>query len=417
MDLQFTDKLKRVNLLTAEVPTVDFRSALHGVVRRWWVVLSCVLIALALSFIQVSGVTSSADSPRYVFRKIFEPVIETDDLGVVQVEPSAIVPVPSFDNQLSILRSPEKLQEIQKRTGLSTSVEVTRSEPKFTIVNTIDQLNNNVSFLATGTPSYTYDCVARSADECEPMIREFVAETQRLRKESVLAGLEGAIKLLDGLIQQEGSGIQSDLVEVQRAQAARLVDLNVKRNALMMARDQVSGRMVLVTENSWPADTNTSSNSASTYGFAASVGLIVGLLVALQLASTDKRIRYAWQITRLRIDLRVLGSPYPRSDEPQKVSLAAALGSREHTSDQISIVFASDPSLVEFAQQILKLRNDSPGVVISAINSASLTALTSSNNRIIVLAKAGVTNRRELVESVGLLRSGGAQLLGVALID
>ena len=411
------DNLKEVNYLTTEISSVDLRAAVHGVRHRWWVVASCVVIALIFGYGQQSGFSSSQREQLTAFKKVYEPVIETDELGIVKVEPSSIVPVPSFDNQLEILRSPETLQRIQKQTGLTTGVEITRSEPKFTIVNTIDQLNNNVSFLATGTPSYTFQCIGKSADECEPMISAFVAETEQMRKESILAGLEGGISLLDGLIDQESASAQATTSEERSAHAAQVVDLTVKRSALMTARGQITGKMMLISEDSWGFGAQPSDSAASNYAFAASVGLIIGLLLALQLAAMDKRVRFAWQIHRINPKLAVLGSPFPRSDESQRVSLASAFRAGRDVGRSTALLVATDPSLAPFAQQILDLNPDMTGSVLSSIDESSLPELARATNSIIVLAKAGVTTRRGLTETLGLVSSGGAQLLGVALID
>jgi hypothetical protein len=411
------DNLKVVNSLTTEISSIDLRSALYGVGRRWWVVASCIVIALILGYGQESGFSSSQNDEFTAFQKVYEPVIETDELGIVKVEPSSIVPVPSFDNQLEILRSPETLQRIQEQTGLDTVVEITRSEPKFTIVNTIDQLNNNVSFLATGTPSYTFRCIGTSADVCEPMITAFVAETEKLRKESILVGLDSGIALLDGLIEQESANLATASSEERSAHTAQVVDLTVKRNALTTARDQITGKMLLISEDSWGFGGQSSDGAASTYGFAASVGLIIGLLIALQLAAIDRRVRYAWQIQRLGGELRVLGSPFPRSDEAQRVALASALRAGRDHGRTSALIVTTDPSLTPFAQQVLSMNPDMSGSVISAIDQGSLLELAHNTNGVIVLAKAGVTTRRGLAETLGLVTSGGAHLLGVALID
>lgn len=406
-----------MNSLSTEIPFIDLKSSLYGVGRRWWIVASSVILALLLAYGQEAGFTSSDSAELTAFQKVYEPVIETDELGIVKVEPSAIVPVPSFDNQLEILRSEETLTRIQSEVGLNTSVEITRTDPKFSIVNTIDQLNNNVAFLATGTPSYTFRCIGATADDCDPMIDAFVAETEKLRKESILAGLEGGIALLDSLIAQERDGNQGAPLAEQAAHTAQVVELTVKQNALIAARNQVTGKLLLINEDSWGFGTQSSDGAASTYGFAGSVGLIIGLLLALQLAALDKRVRYAWQIQRLSDTVDVVGSPFPRSDEAQQVAIASALRSGAEHGRTTSLLIATDPSLAPFANQILALNNDLQGSVLTSIDRQSLSELSQSTRCIVILARAGVTTRRELSETMGLVTSGGAELRGVALID
>lgn len=402
-----------------EVSSVDLRAALSGVVRRWWVVLVCVIVALALGFVQESGIGSDNAKVFVGVKKVYEPVIETDELGVVQVEPSSIVPVPSFDNQLEILQSDETLARLREQTGLNTGVEVTRSEPKFTIVNTVDQLNNTVSFLATGTPSYTYLCYGATRDDCDPMIDAYVAETISMRKESILAGLAGGISLLDGLIESTATAASDATIspEERAAQAAKVVDLRTKRNAMTTAREQITGKMILVSEDSWIQDLKSSSGPVSAYVFAASVGLIVGLLLALQLAALDKRIRHARQIHRLASEVRVLGSPFPRSDTAQATSIAAHILAATDDGRRSAVIVAPDSESTSFAHEILKIAPRANGVVMSGVNEGALEVLASNSRVIVVLASAGVTTKRELAETLGLVSTGQNQVLGVALID
>lgn len=401
-----------------EVSSVDLRAALSGVVRRWWVVLVCVIVALALGFVQESGIGSDDAKVFVGVKKVYEPVIETDELGVVQVEPSSIVPVPSFDNQLEILQSDETLARLREQTGLNTGVEVTRSEPKFTIVNTVDQLNNTVSFLATGTPSYTYLCYGATRDDCDPMIDAYVAETISMRKESILAGLAGGISLLDGLIESTTTAASTAISPEERAaRAAKVVDLTTKRDAMATARGQITGKMILVSEDSWIKGDESTSSPISNYLFAASVGLIVGLLLALQLAALDKRIRHARQIHRLASEVRVLGSPFPRSDTAQATSIAAHILAATDDGRRSAVIVAPDSESTSFAHEVLKIAPRANGVVVSGVNEGALEVLASNSRVIVVLARAGVTTKRELAETLGLVSTGQNQVLGVALID
>lgn len=401
-----------------EVSSVDLRAALSGVVRRWWVVLVCVIVAIALGFVQESGIGSDDAKVFVGVKKVYEPVIETDELGVVQVEPSSIVPVPSFDNQLEILQSDETLARLREQTGLNTGVEVTRSEPKFTIVNTVDQLNNTVSFLATGTPSYTYLCYGATRDDCDPMIDAYVAETISMRKESILAGLAGGISLLDGLIESTTTAASTAISPEERAaRAAKVVDLTTKRDAMATARGQITGKMILVSEDSWIKGDESTSSPISNYLFAASVGLIVGLLLALQLAALDKRIRHARQIHRLASEVRVLGSPFPRSDTAQATSIAAHILAATDDGRRSAMIVAPDSESTSFAHEVLKIAPRANGVVLSGVNEGALEVLASNSRVIVVLARAGVTTKRELAETLGLVSTGQNQVLGVALVD
>ena len=147
--------LNAVSLLNSEIPSVDLRAAVDGIARRWWIVVLSILIAIGVVFAQDSGLRTEPAGSVNVERT-YEALVETDALDIVKVDPAAIVPVPSFDNQLAILRTQGTLDELRQTASSDALIEITRSEPKFTIVETIDDLNNKVSFLSTGTPAYTY---------------------------------------------------------------------------------------------------------------------------------------------------------------------------------------------------------------------------------------------------------------------
>jgi len=413
------DNLNCVGVVNGEISSVDLRTAVTGIRRLWWVVLGCVIVALGVGFVQESEILSDGPRTYTAVERVYEPVIEVDELGIVGIEPSAIVPVPSFDNQLELLRSDETLDKMRNVTGLSTVVEITRSEPKFTIVNTIDQLNNHVSFLSTGTPSYTYLCYGDTTADCDPMIDALVTETIRLRKESVLAGLTGGLSLLDGLIgsTEETLASSSLSTEERTAQSAHLVELRSKQSALTNAQANITGEMLLISQNTWTHGGTTSSGAASKYAFVGSVGLIIGLLLALQLAAIDRRIRFAWQLERLGNDVKVLGSPYPRSDDSQATSLATALRHAVSAGADKCIIVASDPSTKSFADKILGLVPDVDGVIVRAIESSELARLSSGKNAVLLLALAGTTTRREVLETIGLATTGANHLLGVALVE
>ena len=179
-----------MSFLNTEIPSVDLRSALDGIVRRWWVVLLSVVIAMGIVFAQDSGLRTEP-AGNVIVERTYEAVVETDALDIVKIDPSSIVPVPSFDNQVAILTSSETLDQLREQTDSDAEVSVTRSEPKFTIVETIDDLNNRVSFLSTGTPAYTFRCIGKAEDSCNDLIDAYVSKTVELRKESVLGGLRG----------------------------------------------------------------------------------------------------------------------------------------------------------------------------------------------------------------------------------
>ena len=408
-----------VSYLNADIPSVDLRSALDGVARRWWVVVACVVVAIGVVFAQGSGLQSEPDG-NVVVERVYEAAVEIDELSIVRIDPSAITPVPSFDNQLGILRSDATLEELRGIANSQDAVEVTRTEPKFTIVETIDDLNNRVSFLSTGTPAYTFRCIGAAMDSCSRLIDAFASKTTQLRKESVLGGLEGGLSLTSTLIEDAQERLEGGSLDAERrsAQLTELASLVTKRDALQLAASRVTGELTLVSEGSWVEGKTTDSVTASTYGFGFGVGLVLGVLLALQLAAMDKRVRHAWQVRRVDQNLNVIGSPFARHDQGQVTAIAAALQSAQRDGARSALVVAEHPSLVDFARTMVA---EVPGLattIVESTNTPTVDQLSSSSSQVaLVLVKAGHTTRRALAESIGIVTAGGSRLLGVALID
>ena len=103
-----------MSFLNTEIPSVDLRSALDGIVRRWWVVLLSVVIAMGIVFAQDSGLRTEP-AGNAIVERTYEAVVETDALNIVKIDPSSIVPVPSFDNQVAILTSSETLDQLRQQ--------------------------------------------------------------------------------------------------------------------------------------------------------------------------------------------------------------------------------------------------------------------------------------------------------------
>lgn len=408
-----------VSFLNADIPSVDLRSALDGVARRWWVVAVSVIVAIGLVFTQDSGLRSEPNG-NVIVERTYEASVEVDELAIAKIDPAAITPVPSFDNQLAILRSDATSDELRGIADSEDAVVVTRTEPKFTIVETIDDLNNKVSFLSTGTPAYTFRCIGTVAESCSRLIDAYANKTIQLRKESVLGGLDGGLALTSALIGDAQERLSSATLDAAQrsAQHAELAALVTKRDALQFAASKVTGDLMLVSEDSWVEGKTTASVSTSTYGFGFGVGLVLGILLALQLAAMDKTIRHAWHVRRVDEQLNVIGSPFARHDQGQVTAVASALHHAERGGAKSAVIVAEHPSLTEFARNA---RAAVPGLattIIESTNAATVDQLTGSPSQVaLVLVKVGHTTRRSLAESIGIVTAGGSRLLGVALID
>ena len=405
--------------MNSDIPSVDLRSALDGIGRRWWLVVLSVAVAIGIVFAQDSGLTSSPEE-KIVVDRSYEAVVETDELGIVKVDPSAIVPVPSFDNQLALLESEEVLAELRESTGVDASLDVSRSEPKFTITDSLDELNNRVTFLSSGTPTYFFHCVGDSEEDCNTILDAYVKMAVERRKESVLGGLNSGLELTNSLIAAGEERLASgNLDDAERtAQRNELAALTTKRDALQTAVSGVSGELILVTNESFVQGRSAASVTSSTYGFGFGVGLIIGLLFALQLAALDKTIRYPWQVHRVSASVPLLGSPVARADDAQSTALAAAFEHAKSQGATSAMIHTLDPSLTNFANGVIAKVPQVNAVVSGSSDGLTVDRVAGGNTRsLIVLVKAGRTTRSELSEALGLLTAGGNRLLGVALIS
>jgi hypothetical protein len=408
-----------VNFIDVEIPSIELRSALDGVARRWWVVASCMLIAVVLVFVQQSGPGSRGEGTSLVLERRYEAVIETDELNVVKIDPSAIVPVPSFDNQLSIISADETSEKLRRQTQTDAVVEVTRSEPKFTLTDSLDEGNNRISFLSTGTPSYAFRCIGKDVDSCTRLIDAYVSMTIELRRESVLGGLEGGLTLLASLIEAAEERIALPaLSEAQRtAEITELASLLTKRDALELIGSKITGKLILIDEGSLSAPAVPRSEMVSSYVFGLAVGLVIGILLALQLAVMDKRVRHGWQVRSVGRGASLIGSPVASDSSSQAIALASSLSQAHRSGAETTLLIELGPELRSFSEQILNNVDQTRVVVIDDVNAITADQLIGNETRsVLILAKAGRTTRGQLAESIGLVTAGRRGLIGIALI-
>lgn len=405
--------------LESEIPSIDLRSAINGAVRRWWIIALAVTSALGIVGLQDLGLGSTTLPTITVVERRYEPLNEIDELGLARIEPSMIIPTPSFENQLAILTSPEMLVRLRRISNSSANMEVTRSEPKFTIIDSVDNANNRVSFLSTGTPIFNFKCFGSDENECIRLTDAYVDEAIKLRKESVLGGLNGAASLTQQLIdltKQKQADPMSP--ETLSAQASEIAILETKRLALSQAISAVTGGFIPISDGTYQIGGQVSTVSTSTYGFAATVGLIIGLLLALQLSYMDSTIRYAWQIWRIDRGIRILGSPRPRADAVQVTAVAAAIEHAALNGAKSVQIWASSTKLHEFASEVLRLVPQVSSDILTSIESASVQQLANQGNKtLVVLVEIAKMKRLELIEVIGIAKSGGVPMLGVALIS
>ena len=405
--------------LKTELPSVDLRTTLDGVARRWWIVVGSIAVTTFLVFAQDSGLRSEPQG-KLIIERSFEATFETDELDLVKIDPSAINPVPSFDNQILLLNSIETANKLRTKTNSQSTVSVTRSEPKFTLVEALDDQNNRVSFISTGTPMYSFRCEGSKKPDCLKLIREYVRLTIELRRESLLGGLDRGVKLISNLISlaknrlANPGSLSFDELQPQRQELASLV---TKLDALKKAQEDVSGDLIFISEATSVEGKSIASVTPKTYGFGFGLGLAIGLFISLQLASMEKTIRHHRQVWRVNENVPILGSSHGDISSKQKIALAASLQNAQSIGTSSALVVTHDSELNSFAHDFLSLVPSISASVVTSATELSVDQLAGGHSRgVIILVRIGQTTRQQLTETLDLVMSGGNRILGVALV-
>ena len=402
--------------------TFDLRGVLDTLRLRWWIVLLSIIVAVFAVFIQETNSKAPTDGYLVTVYKTYEAKIETSALQIAQVDPSAVVPFPSFESQLGVLQSGDTATELLARAGVDAVVAVTRSEPKFTMVDTLDEANNRVTFLSRGTTSYTYMCRAANVEDCNKLIAAYVLKTSELRKEGTIGGLEVGQKLISELL-MAGEADLNDLRSTGAPATSiaalenKLVDLKTKSDALEFTADEIAGTLEFASEVIVEDGAAASFVKKSSYLYGLIFGLIVGLLIVSQLGITDKKIRSKRQINRGRPSLPVLGDVATGSGLQEGIAAVVA-SARAHSINLVRVVgLGGDSSTLsslnsEIAKHSLQV-TQMP--IFSTLTAEAL--LAPANSAMLLVAVKGVSRIDSLQQAVEAAQLAGNQVLGVLLVS
>ena len=402
--------------------TFDLRGVLDALRFRWWIVLLSIIVAVFAVFIQETNSKAPTDGYLVTVYKTYEAKIETSALQIAQVDPSAVVPFPSFESQLGVLQSGDTATELLTRAGVDAVVAVTRSEPKFTMVDTLDEANNRVTFLSRGTTSYTYMCRAANVEDCNKIIDAYVLKTSELRKEGTIGGLEVGQKLISELL-MAGEADLNDLRSTGAPATSiaalenKLVDLKTKSDALEFTADEIAGTLEFASEAIIEDGAAASFVKKSSYLYGLIFGLIVGLLIVSQLGITDKKIRSKRQINRGRPSLPVLGDVATGSGLQEGIAAVVA-SARAHSINLVRVVGLGGESstLSSFNNEVAKHSLQvAPLPLFSTLTAEAL--LAPANSAMILVAVKGVSRIDSLQQAVEAAQLAGNQVLGVLLVS
>ena len=402
--------------------TFDLRGVLDTLRLRWWIVLLSIIVAVFAVFIQETNSKAPTDGYLVTVYKTYEAKIETSALQIAQVDPSAVVPFPSFESQLGVLQSGDTATELLARAGVDAVVAVTRSEPKFTMVDTLDEANNRVTFLSRGTTSYTYMCRAANVEDCNKLIAAYVLKTSELRKEGTIGGLEVGQKLISELL-MAGEADLNDLRSTGAPATSiaalenKLVDLKTKSDALEFTADEIAGTLEFASEAIIEDGAAASFVKKSSYLYGLIFGLIVGLLIVSQLGITDKKIRSKRQINRGRPSLPVLGDVATGSGLQEGIAAVVA-SARAHSINLVRVVGLGGESstLSSFNNEVAKHSLQvAPLPLFSTLTAEAL--LAPANSAMLLVAVKGVSRTDSLQQAVEAAQLAGNQVLGVLLVS
>ena len=387
-------------------PEIDLRSVRDALILRWWIIPLVMLLCVGFLFANESDLQTSPGHVQIV--RVYEARDESAVLAIAGIDPTSIVPYPSFDNQLIVLQTPETRQRIADSINADTAVSVSRSDQTFSLIDTNEgEGKKRFTFLSVGTLSYTFVCAEPTADECNVAIDAYVAEISRLRAKSIQQGFERAETLVNALISSSQGENQALVVEQQ---------------ALATGKSLVTGEMVLISTTSENIGPTVDTVNASTYGFGLGVGAMLGLMIVLQLSVTDKRIRTRRKLVAIvgekhtlgtiRLDVEDSSSQHVTAGLVHQASLHGATAVRllpisDSNTDSIITTLSQDLSEVSIAV-----------TAMNTVDSLRVTELLPPLHSVVVLVADSTSARSDELERVwAIAEHAGNTIVGVILVQ
>jgi len=389
-----------MGLLNREVGEVELIPVAKGIVSRWWIVLIAAVLGTVAMWSQESDLATTPATTE-VFRT-YESRDETTLLSLVGIDPSTVIPFPSFENQVIQVQEQAMRDSISSRIGFSAAVSVSKSDQGFSLVNSnLGEGKTKFTFISVGTPRYTFYCSDASEDKCNTALDAYLLELQEIRKQSIVSGLDRLQALLESLPVRTQSNVE-------------------KIDALKAAKPLVKGELALLSTTTSAVGPTVSTVQASTYRFGFFGGALVGLIIALQLTLLDKRVRSLSQLAKRFESQALLGMATGESASIQHV--AAAIVARANALSLSSVALVPVDERTEALQLATKLDavTTSMGVTVTSlapISGLMASDLITSQSGMIALASRGVSRTDDIVSTWSVLDSAQKPLLGVILAE
>jgi hypothetical protein len=389
-----------MGILNREVGEVELIPVAKGIVARWWIVLIVALVGVIAMWSQESDLATTPQTTEVL--RTYESRDETALLSLVGINPATVSPFPSFENQVIQIQEPAMQEAIAAKIGFKVMISISRSEQRFSLLDTVEgDGKTKFTFLSVGTPTYGFYCSDASEDKCNTALDEYLLRLQEIRQQSIVSGLDRLQTLLESLPINTASNEE-------------------KISALKAAKPLINGELALLSTSTNAVGATVSTVKSSTYTFGFIGGALIGLLIALQLALMDKRVRSLSQLTKRFESQSLLGMVTSESASIQHV--AAAIVARAHALSISSVALVPVDEETEALKLAEKLDavTASMGVAVTSlapISSLSASDLVSSHSGMIALASRGVSNTEEIVATWSVLDSAQKPILGVLLAE
>ena len=391
-----------MGILNREVEEVELVPVARGILSRWWMVLIAALLGTTAMWLQESDLQTTP--ARNEVTRVYESRDETAMLSLVGIDPATISPFPSFNHQIIQIQEPAMRETIAAATGVNAGVSITRSEQRFSLLDTVEgDGKTKFTFLSVGTPTYTFFCEDASVDNCNVVLDAYVEKLQLLRQNSVVTGIERLQQLLGPL----------PLTTTTHAD---------KIEALAAAKSLVKGELALLSTTTVAEGPTISTVKRSTYIFGFVGGALIGLLIALQLTLTDKRVRSVEQVAKRFGHDRIIGTA---NTSPAAIQhLAAALVARAQQCEVSTVVLVSasasaSGSTAELAKQLHDVTQPL-GISVDHLNHVSLVdarALVDLSAGVAVVATINQSTIPEMSSAWAVFEGAHKRVLGAVLTD
>ena len=389
------------------VPEIDLLAIRDALILRWWIVPVVMLVSVGFLFANESDL---ATEPGYIaVSRTYEARDESAVLTVAGIDPGSIVPYPSFNNQLTILRSDDTKAKISAKLNSDTAVTVSRTEQRFSLVDTVEgDGNTRFTFLSVGVPTYGFSCAAPLAETCNTAIDAYVAELSSLRQASVQEGFVRAELLLSKLTSAGQAGGQ----------------VTTHQQALAYAKTLVTGEITLISTTSeevGPTVPTVTTVKLSTYIFGIGVGALIGLLIILQLTITDRKIRTARKLKSAIGEERVLGviNKDQHGSNIQHTAAAIAFAAAANNATVVRLIPIDETVLIGPIATALSQALSGHSVSLMAtpaIDHLGATDLLAPQSSLAVLVVQARTSRTDVLErAIVVAEHAGNNVAGVIL--